>query len=221
MSDQLDTIGEAVDALTDPMFIRERYEIWDGNRNRKIKYHTHRMPSLVDQLAAAAIPGEVYIEETAGIVRRTPQSIPPARVEAINLSLALAAWAADTAWRSKVKLREHTADNLRAIVGGRHDSETAAQLLHQLRRYVYQARVITGWESPPWRPDAPCPNCEQRGLRVRLLTSTAACIECGEVWDVRTIGLLAEHVRSITKRAKLDLGANPPTMRNDQVHHAL
>lgn len=202
MSDRLDTIGDAVDALTNPMHVRERYEVWDGNRNRKTRWWEHRMPSLLDQLAAAAVPGEVYVEETGGHIRRTPRSCPPARLDAINLELAITAWAADTAWRVTRTVRDDTAANLRAIVGAKLTSDQEADILDQLRRWVYQARVIAGWQRPPWRPDAPCPACDQRGLRVRLDLSTAACVECGETWDPATIGVLAEHVRRVGEQTR-------------------
>lgn len=202
MSDRFDSIGDAVDALTHPMHVRELYEVWHGNNRRK-KWHQHTMPSLLDQLESAAIPGEAYIEDQGGHVHRTPASCPPARLEAINLSLALTAWAADQAWRCHVPVREDTAANLRALVGAKVDSDTAAQILADLSRWIYQARVIAGWQRPPWRPAAPCPACDLKGLRVRLDLSTAACVECGETWTPTTIGLLAEHVRTTTQHHAL------------------
>lgn len=198
MSDQPDTIADAVDLLTNPMRIRERYEIWDGNRNKKIRWWEHRMPSLIDQLARAAIPGEVYLEDSGGHIRRMPASCPPARLDAINLELAITSWAADICWRNHIPIRDKTAANLRAIVGAPLTSDAAAEILNRLRRYLHQARIIAGWQRPPWRPDAPCPACDQKGLRVRLDLSTATCIRCGETWDHTTIGVLAEHVRTTT-----------------------
>lgn len=201
-TDGLDTVADCVDALTNPMQVRERYEKWHGN-NRQTYWHQHRMPSLLAQLRAAAIPGEVYVEDTAGAIRRAPGSCPPARLEAINLDLAITAWAADTVWRTRQTVRATTTANLRALVGAKVDSEHRAAILDQLRRWTHQALVIASWERPPWRPDAPCPACDKRGLRVRLDLSVATCKECGEGWDERTIGLLAEHVRKTTQRPVL------------------
>lgn len=201
MSDErpeLDTIADAVDALTNPMDVRTRYEVWDGNRNRKIRWHKHRMPSLITQLARAKIPGEAYVEDSGGSVRRAPGSCPPARLEAINLDLALTAWAADTVWRARLQVRETTAANLRALVGAQVDSDTAARILADLRGWVYRARVLAGWQRPPWRPDVACPACDRKGLRIRLDLETAICKDCGETWDRTVIGLLAEHVRRAT-----------------------
>lgn len=197
MSDRSDTIADAVDALTNPMHVRETYQVWHGN-NRKTKLHIHVMPSLLDQLANAKVPGEVYVEDAGG-VRRIPRSVPPARLDAIDLGLAITAWAADTAWRTVGVVREDTAANLRAIVGAKLTGDQTAEILRDLRRWVHAARVVAGWERPPWRPDAPCPVCDRRGLRVRLDLKTATCVECREAWDPSTIGLLAEHVRKTTQ----------------------
>lgn len=204
---EIETIADAVDVLTNPMEVREPYEVWDGNRNRKQLWWKHRMPSLVDQLATAKIPGEVYAEDQGGAVRRMPGSTPPAKIEAINLELALTAWAADNAWRLLRQVRETTTANLRAIVGAKVDSDTNTQLLTELRRWVHRALVIAGWQRPPWRPDVPCPACERRGtLRIRLDIETAICTECGETWDKTTIGILASYVASLTA-PKLDSAA--------------
>lgn len=196
---ELATLGDAVDALCNPMHVRERYEKW-VNRNRKVFYHEHRMPSLLDQLIAAAVPGEVYVEDSGGHVHRAPGSMPPARLEAVNLELTITAWAADKVWLCKLPVREDTAANLRALVGAKVDSDTVAALLVDLRRWVFAARVVAGWQRPPWRPDAPCPACDRKGLRVRLDLSTATCAECGEGWDKDTIGILAKHVAAAVER---------------------
>ncbi len=200
MSD-LPTIAELVDELTNPIHVRERYEQWHGN-NRRIRYHEHNLPSLIDQLEAATIPGEVYVEDNGGHVYRAPGSCPPARLEAINLSLEISVGAADWCWRSRLQLRETTVGNLRALVGTRLDSDRERDLCRALRRWLGIARVITGWERPPWRPEAACPICSTwYTLRVRLAQKTAVCVECGETWDEATIGLLAEHVRALTTPA--------------------
>lgn len=199
MSD-LATIAEAADALTNPIRVREPIHRWEGS-NRKTVHHTHTMPSLLDQLHAAVVPGEVYVEDDAGHIHRTPRSIPPARLEAINACLTIDAAAAMWAKRLKLAVRETAADNIRALIGAQTDSDTEKELLVELRRWYSSAAVLTGWERPPWRPDVPCPLCGQKGLRVRLDRSTASCVQCGEGWTEQTIGLLAEHVRVTTAGA--------------------
>lgn len=73
----------------------------------------------------------------------------------------------------------------------RHDLE------HDVRHWWVIARVITGWDSPAWRPDNTCPMCGERDtLRVKLVDHVALCVDCHETWDEHTIGLLAEHIRA-------------------------
>lgn len=196
----LASIADAVDALTNPIQVRERYERW-VNGNRKTFVHQHTLPSLIDQLAAAIMPGEVYVEDTGGKIYRMPQSTPAARIEAIDASLTIDAGAALWCSRLRITLRETADRNLRALVGAQVDSDTAGDILADLRRWYGLAATLTGWERPAWRPDAPCPLCAQRGLRVRLDRRTAACAACGESWTPDTIGLLAEHVRQVGEAA--------------------
>lgn len=73
---------------------------------------------------------------------------------------------------------------------------TAHHIEADVRRWWRQARIISGWDSPTYRPFATCPVCEKRkGLRINLGAQTAVCVECRTVWEPSTIGLLAEHVR--------------------------
>lgn len=73
----------------------------------------------------------------------------------------------------------------------------AHDIERDVRRWWHQARVISGWDSPAYRPNATCPVCDQRrSLRVNLAMQTAVCVECRTVWDETEVGLLAEHIRS-------------------------
>lgn len=70
------------------------------------------------------------------------------------------------------------------------------RLEHDLRRWWRQARILSGWDSPAWRPDNSCPVCEvRRSLRINLTTQEAVCVDCRTVWSSTDIGLLAEHIR--------------------------
>lgn len=80
---------------------------------------------------------------------------------------------------------------------GRPDCCPQHQIEHDVRRWWHQARIVSGWDSPAWRPDNTCPVCEQRqALRVSLVNQTAVCVECRTVWGSDEIGLLAEHIRA-------------------------
>lgn len=192
----LATIADAADSLTNPIRVREPIPYWDTNRNRKIRFHQHTLPSLLDQLAAAIIPGEVYLEDDGGHIRRSPRSIPPARLEAIHALMSIEAGAAIWCDRMTITLREDAAGNIRALVGSHLTSDLADELLGDLRHWYGWAATLTGWRRPPWTPQSPCPFCGERTLRVRLDTKTATCVGCRESWTETTIGLLAEHLRS-------------------------
>lgn len=200
----LTTIGEAADALTNPIRVREPIYRWDENRNRKIdRWHEHTIPSLLRQLHLARVPGMMYVEDSGGRAAHTPRSVPPARIEAINAMLAIDAGAAMLLVEVGAKPRNDTASNIRSLVGAQVDSDTSTAILSRLRAWYGLAATVAGWERPPWRPDAPCPLCSHRGgLRVRLDRETAACVECGESWTPATIGLLAEHVREVSEAAR-------------------
>jgi len=192
MTDLL-TIADLVDNLTNPIRHTERIFDRDLHRNRRLRrVWTVTLPSLLDQLALAMFPGEVYTEDQPH-TRSTPRSMPPARLEAINALLQIQAGTAMWMLRSELPLRLTTTDNLRALVGARPEPE----LQRDLQRWYGWAATLTGWERPPWTPQAPCPGCGNRTLRVRLDRKTAVCVseDCDHWWDSDNIGLLADYVR--------------------------
>lgn len=193
----LATIADAADALTNPIRVREPLVYWDANRNRKVKYYEHTLPSLLDQLHRAVVPGEVYVEDQ-NWVHRTPRSMPPARLEAINALIQIEAGAALWVVRVRLHPRDSAPSNIRALVGAQTDSDTAHDILTDLRRWYGWAATLTGWERPAWRPNAPCPACETHGLRVHLARQTAACVNCGAAWTPSTIGILGDYVTGVT-----------------------
>ncbi|WP_067428496.1 DUF7341 domain-containing protein [Nocardioides jensenii] len=70
------------------------------------------------------------------------------------------------------------------------------RLEHDLSGWWHQARIVSGWDTPAFRPFAACPICEAvNSLRVKLTAQTALCVECRALWDPTTIGMLAEHIR--------------------------
>lgn len=80
---------------------------------------------------------------------------------------------------------------------GRPDCCHRHQLHHDVRRWWRQARVISGWDSPAWRPRNTCPVCEQtQSLRINLVEQTGLCIECRSIWGPDEIGVLAEWIRA-------------------------
>lgn len=195
----LATIADAVDALTNPINVRELiYKRQDNGYRKLTREWVHTAPSLLNQLAAAVIPGESYLEDTGDKVRgKRPFPPPPARIEAINAGLIIEAGAAMWVTRLGLRLRENAERNLRAMVGAPMDSDTAADILRDLRRWYGMAATVSGWERAPWRPDAPCPACEVKKLRVHLARKTATCVNCGESWTPDTIGILGDYVSGL------------------------
>lgn len=190
----ISTIADAVDALTQPVRHTERiYE-----RRKLIRVWTVTLPSLLEQLHHAVVPGEVYAEDQNG-AKLVPRSIPPAQLEAINAIIGIEAGSALWVRRAHLTLRRDATANLRALCGATWTSDQATDLLADLRRWYGWAATLTGWINPPWTPQAPCPLCEARQLRVRLERKTATCLGCGESWTEDTIGLLAEHVKTFSE----------------------
>lgn len=199
------TIADAVDALTNPYQHVEPIPEWDTSRHKKVRrIWVTTQPSLLDQLAAAVIPGETFTEDDGEVAGAAFGSQPPARLDAIDRLLAIDAGAGMWVLRLHLTLRENTTANLRAIVGANTDSWQASQILGDLLAWHTWAATVTGWQKPAYRPNAPCPVCEHRGsLRVRAERQVACCLACGSAWDAASIGVLGEHVRLHLERSAL------------------
>lgn len=90
---------------------------------------------------------------------------------------------------------------------------TLDELVTDADRWRTWCRIMTGWETPAFRPHIPCPHCqaiagERAGLRIRIDSATgtggiidnagiraAVCLSCNRTWDADTVGLLAEQLR--------------------------
>lgn len=196
--DLLQQIAADVRALVEPYDHDEPYpvhEVIKGKLTLVIHKHPTRHPSLLDQLGEA-----VEQSTSAEDGKRAFGSKPTARLEAVDKLLQIDAAAA--MWlnvRLGRPLRPTIAANLRGLVGEatripRHEQLEA--LGRDVHRWLVWAQVVTGWDSPPWKPNVACPVCDEKGtLRVRLVRKTALCTDCNETWDEATIGLLADHCR--------------------------
>jgi hypothetical protein len=165
---------------------------------------THRVthPSLLAELAEAIYPGGTAVDDGGG--RSVPSSQPPAvlaaidRLEAIEIAV--------LEWRTRLRLapRGAIADDIRALIGEAPmlTDDMVGWLTLDVCRWATWARVVTGWQTPPFAPHAPCPACERvGGLRIRLEAKAACCVICGADWDAHDGGIyvLAEHVRISTE----------------------
>jgi hypothetical protein len=204
----LATIADAVDALTNPILVRENiYETLRGGHRKLIREWRATVPSLLDQLAAAVEPGAAYVDDDPEHtpVAPAPRSIAPAQLDCINALIRIEAGV--TVWCNRADLdwRAELTTTMRSLVGARLTSDHREALLDDLRHWYGWAATLSGWQRAPWRPDVACPACDNKyTLRVRLERKTAVCVECGAYWDEDTIGLLGDHVVAETTRPKTD-----------------
>lgn len=201
-------LADLADELTRPRKHLEPIYDRDKHRNRRMRrVWATDQDSLLDQLARAVIPGEVYAEE-GGHTRVAPESCPPARLDAIDRLLAIEVASARWCASMRLPLRETAPENIRALVGRSGDlDETELRILaSEMRAWRTWAATVTGWEIPPARPVAPCLSCGQMGtLRVREERHTACCMACGSGWDEATIGLLAEHIEAWRRERRIQV----------------
>lgn len=195
------SLADIVHELTSTHSHREHYRIRRGSTWYG-EHHTTRVPSLLRQLEHASPSGQGEDRGSAGYSSR-----PVARLEALDC---LQNIDREASWWVK-QLGEDDSRDTRGTVLQLHGLTPALkacddrrpgccqrhELEHDVRRWYTQARIVTGWDSPAWRPDNTCPMCSERGgLRVKLADQAAFCVECRETWDESTIGLLAHHIRA-------------------------
>lgn len=180
----------------------EKYYVWSENRNRAWKHHLAWHAPLVVQLRRAAGARTAGDQVRPGGKGKKSDSPAPANLDAVDRLQAIET--AVVGWRLVLQLpgRGRLEDDLRALVGAAATAtpELRAQLAADVDRWRLWCLTLTGWRSPPWRPNVPCPQCEKlpgdkAGLRVRLDRSTACCVSCGAAWGPDAVGVLAEYVR--------------------------
>lgn len=203
--DTLDMVNE----LTRPWTSAEHYDLDNdtpGVPKIGLRHYT-RVPALLVQLEHAQPSGNGEDRGSNGY-----ESRPAARVEAVDVLIGIEHQAQRWLKRTEPNAYSYptTTAGLVARVGshlphltwckrGKADGNCCErhELEHDIRRWWAQARIVAGWDSPAWKPDATCPACAARGsLRIRLSSKVGFCVECRETWDPDTVGLLGEHVRA-------------------------
>jgi hypothetical protein len=166
--------------LTEPYTHREPY--WLDQRNHQARIHTHRHPSLLNQLRAACEPGLVD-----DVGSRLSKPKPPAALSALDVLLRIEAGSTD--WitrRLQLTLRNTVEGNLHLLAG----HPTHPHLAKQVESWWRMARVESLWDGRPRDLRDPCPYCSQRMLRVAWDVSAAWCRECGADWGAGDVGVL-------------------------------
>ena len=217
MTPELD-IHDMIRELTAEHSQREPYEwqeaTWNGQafipKGPKInKTHWNKVPALIHQLEGAR---DILGSEGEEGGRGAPTSKPATRLEAIDM---LALINRETAaWLTTLGATTIPTDTIRRLLrlNGLHPStqgDERDRLEHDVKSWWHQARIVTGWDMPAFKPKgATCPACEAKDtLRVKL--DGALCVEakCRARWDASQVGLLGEHVRIELERLAADKAA--------------
>lgn len=168
-----------------------------GKRTKERRAHVTIQDGLLQQLTEMFVARVRPIDEGAG--RGLASEKTPCNLDALSRHTAITFGAAAWCWRLGIDQRADVEGNIRAMVGaaGTLDDPTLRALVGDVRRWHTWAATVTGWRSPPWTPNVPCPvdGCGRRQLRVNLTAQTALCAGCGETWDAMRIGTLADYVR--------------------------
>lgn len=202
-------VQEMIAELTRPHSHREHYTTRVGATTWG-RDHVTKVPPLIDQLQHASPSGE-------GLGRGGGyESRPVARVEALDVLT----WIDDEAARWVRRLGEDDPGFTGRCVtllgsllpaqrhcGQRRPKSPGCCTRHSIeadvRRWWTQARIVTGWDTAPWRPDNTCPHCGKRGgLRIRLEQRVGMCVECRESWDPSSYQQLGEHIRAESETAR-------------------
>jgi hypothetical protein len=199
-------IHDHIRELTTEHSHREPYYL-DGETRQL--HHWTKVPALVVQLQGAR---DVLGSEGEQGGRGAPTSKPATRLEAIDMLalirresnvwlvfLGLTATPPDTINRLS---RLHGLYPSTEVCSPDKDKHTGSccqrgQLERDVKSWWHQARIVTGWDMPAFKPrGATCPVCEKKGT-LRVKVDGALCVEdtCRTIWDATEVGLLAEHIR--------------------------
>jgi hypothetical protein len=199
--DAVQDVADQIDELTKPRTHTEPFWTWTKGRHRKVESWETRQPSLLDQLRDQ-LPANADVESEAPIGTGGADTRAPLAIAVLDVLLRIEAAAAH--WVSvqlRRDLRETVEDNLRLLVSAatRAEDWQLRDLARDVHRWHCWAATLTGWASPPFVPNAPCPLCARKGaLRINADQKRALCVECGAVWSEAdgSIGLLADQIRA-------------------------
>lgn len=191
------TLTDYIHELTHHHTHAEHYQVrrghtWYGHN------HITTVPPLLEQLWTGDLPSTAAEEGT----RAGYGSKPVARLDALDtaqrIDYEVNRWLVQLGAVPRVGDTTGMLLQLHGLTP-RLDAETVRALTVDVRRWWTRARIVTGWDSHAWAPDATCPQCGERGtLRLRLLEQIGTCTNdaCRATWDDTTIGVLADHVRA-------------------------
>jgi hypothetical protein len=188
------TTFELVKELVQPILTSTVYQVDDSYCEHSVMH-----PPLLDQLLATI---RVATAESQGS-RATPGSQSPLRIDAFDAYNSIAK-EAKTVLKEVFKVTPNS--DVKVNVTRFLDLPISKELAQLIYQWHATASVITDWQTPPFRPNAPCPVCNKVGtLRIKLAMQSAVCVGCQSLWNAATIGLLADHIREWKKDTPLDV----------------
>lgn len=188
MTDRVPLV-DIVSELTQTTSHRESYALQRDNADGSITLveqgHVTVRPSLIAQLRVAMTTSSTAESGARGGFG----SKPSARLDALDALLRMdqetVRWI-HTITRKPVDVdlsTEQLVLRVSSVGKGNDDVE------RDLRAWWLHARIVTGWDTPPFRPNNTCPVCKKRGgLRVRVDTQAGSvvthglCVECKAQW---------------------------------------
>jgi hypothetical protein len=195
---------DVVRELTQTTSHREEYAVHRGNVDGSTTLveqgHVTVRPSLIAQLRVAMLHSAV--SDVGG--RPGFMSQPAARLDALDALLRIDQ--EGVRWVHRITHRpvdeDLSTERLvrRVAALGRANGEVEKDI----RAWWLHARIVTGWQTPAFRPNNTCPVCRKRGgLRVRVdreaqtVVTHGLCVECKTQWtgEDGTFERLAWHIR--------------------------
>lgn len=190
-NDPLTRIADDIAALVDPTTHIEGYVIVRGAQHIARAHRVHT-PGLLQQMREQIHDATERPDERGG--KNSLGSKPPTNLDVIDRLAAITRGVQE--WRG-IRQLPHLETELRHLVGdaaNHFDLDEQQRLAHDTDRWVTWARIVTGWDTPPFRPHVPCPDCGDRALRIHLGDANAYCAHCGTTWDRATLGILAARI---------------------------
>jgi hypothetical protein len=183
-----DHITHLIRGWTTTETIRRPTQDTNGRWKTTNTLHTVQHPPLLNQLEEAVTGTTLTNDDT---YRHNTGSKPAARLDAIVVLQRIDRQSRELATRLHLD-RAPLRPRLSGIAG-----KLATTTDPTVAAWWRSARIVTGWDSPPYSPPVPCPNetCEKRGtLRIRLADRIATCVECGSTWGPDEINMLGRWV---------------------------
>jgi hypothetical protein len=195
---------DVVRELTDTTSHREEYAVHRGNVDGSTTLveqgHVTVRPSLIAQLRVAMTTSSTAESGARGGFG----SKPSARLDALDALLRMdqegVRWI-HTLTSRPVGEDLSTEQLVRRVAALGRDNDEVEK---DLRAWWLHARIVTGWQTPAFRPNNTCPNCRKRGgLRVRVdreansVVTHGLCVECKAQWtgEDGSFDQLAWHIR--------------------------